>query len=84
MESAREQLLVKEKELTHAHDALAAERRRMPRMAIEKATSPTGKVRLLDVFEGRRQLVVYRFFFEPEWTAGPTVAAPGAPGSRTR
>ena len=66
--SAREQLLVKEKELTHAHDALAAERRRMPRMAIEKAyefVGPEGPVSLLGLFEGRRQLIVYRFFFEP-------------------
>ena len=66
--SAREELLVKEKELTHAHDALAAERRRMPRMAIEKDytfAGPDGPVSLLDLFEGRRQLIVYRFFFEP-------------------
>jgi predicted dithiol-disulfide oxidoreductase (DUF899 family) len=66
--SAREKLLVKEKELTHAHDALAAERRRMPRMAVEKAhefDGPEGHVSLLDLFEGRRQLIVYRFFFEP-------------------
>ena len=66
--SAREQLLVKEKELTHAHDALAAERRRMPRMAIEKAyefDGTEGPVSLLELFEGRRQLIVYRFFFEP-------------------
>jgi predicted dithiol-disulfide oxidoreductase (DUF899 family) len=66
--AAREKLLVKEKELTHAHDALAAERRRMPRMAIEKDytfAGPDGPVSLLDLFEGRRQLIVYRFFFEP-------------------
>jgi predicted dithiol-disulfide oxidoreductase (DUF899 family) len=67
-ESARERLLVKEKELTRARDALAAERRRMPRMAVEKDYSfegPAGPVSLLALFEGRRQLVVYRFFFEP-------------------
>ena len=65
---ARDKLLVKEKELTNARDALAAERRRMPRMAVEKEYAfdgPHGPASLLDLFEGRRQLVVYRFFFEP-------------------
>ena len=59
--AAREELLVKEKELTRAHDALAAERRRMPRMAVEKDymfEGPDGEVSLLDLFEGRRQLIV--------------------------
>jgi predicted dithiol-disulfide oxidoreductase (DUF899 family) len=67
-EAAHEERLVKEKELTHARDALAAERRRMPRMAVEKEyrfEGPDGSVSLLDLFEGRRQLIVYRFFFEP-------------------
>src|SRR5437763_17010346 len=67
-ETARQRLLVKEKELTRARDALAAERRRMPRMAVEKDyrfQGPKGTASLLDLFEGRRQLVVYRFFFEP-------------------
>ena len=67
-EAAREQLLVKEKALTRARDALAAERRRMPWMAVEKAYAfdgPRGKASLLDLFEGRRQLIVYRAFFEP-------------------
>jgi len=67
-ESARQELLVKEKELTRARDALAAERRRMPRMAVDKQYAfegPDGPASLLDLFEGRRQLVVYRFFFEP-------------------
>jgi predicted dithiol-disulfide oxidoreductase (DUF899 family) len=67
-EAARQKLLVKEKELTRARDALAAERRRMPRMAVEKNYTfegPNGKASLLDVFGGRRQLIVYRFFFEP-------------------
>ena len=66
--SAREELLVKEKELTRARDALAAERRRMPRMAVEKEyrfEGPAGPMSLLDLFEGRRQLILYRFFFEP-------------------
>jgi predicted dithiol-disulfide oxidoreductase (DUF899 family) len=67
-QAARERLLVKEKELTRARDALAAERRRMPRMAVEKSyrfDGPRGPVGLLDLFEGRRQLIIYRFFFEP-------------------
>ena len=66
-EAAREELLVKEKELTRARDALAAERRRMPRMAVEKDyrfEGPHGPASLLDLFEGRRQLIVYRFFYE--------------------
>ena len=66
--AAREELLVEEKELTHARDALAAKRRRMPRMAVENDYAfegPNGPASLLDLFEGRRQLIVYRFFFEP-------------------
>src|SRR5918993_3496796 len=64
--AAREELLVEEKQLTHARDALAAKRRRMPRMAVENAyefVGPNGPASLLDLFEGRRQLIVYRFFF---------------------
>jgi predicted dithiol-disulfide oxidoreductase (DUF899 family) len=66
--AAREKLLAKEKELTRARDALAAERRRMPWLAVEKEyefDGPDGKANLLDLFEGRRQLIVYRFFYEP-------------------
>src|ERR1700738_2638856 len=67
-EAARQQLLVKEKELTRARDALAAARRRMPWLAVEKEyqfDGPHGKASLLELFEGRRQLIVYRAFFEP-------------------
>lgn len=67
-EAARETLLVKEKTLTKARDALATERRRMPWLQVDKNYAfegPEGRVGLLDLFEGRRQLVVYRFFFEP-------------------
>lgn len=67
-ERAREELLVKEKDMTRARDALAAERRRMPRMALEKDyrfKEPDGPVGLLDLFEGRRQLLLYRAFCEP-------------------
>ena len=67
-EAAREKMLVKEKEMTRARDALAAERRRMPWMAVEKKyefDGPKGKASLADLFDGRRQLIVYRAFFEP-------------------
>jgi predicted dithiol-disulfide oxidoreductase (DUF899 family) len=67
-DAAREQLLAREKEVTRARDALAAERRRMPRMAVEKDyrfEGPNGPASLLDLFEGRPQLIVYRFFYEP-------------------
>src|SRR5437660_12329187 len=67
-EAARQQLLVKEKALTRSRDALAAERRRMPWMAVEKKyefDGPKGKVSLLDLLEGRSQLNGYRASFEP-------------------
>jgi predicted dithiol-disulfide oxidoreductase (DUF899 family) len=79
-EAAREKLLVKEKELTRARDALAAERRLMPRMAVEKGYAfegPDGSASLLDLFEGRRQLIVYRFFFEPGVAGWPDGGCPG-------
>jgi predicted dithiol-disulfide oxidoreductase (DUF899 family) len=73
-EEARQQLLVKEKQHTRARDALAAERRRMPMVAVEKAYSfegPEGKLSLVDLFDGRRQLIVYRFFFDPGMESYP-------------
>src|SRR5580692_8971711 len=79
-ESAREQLLVKEKALTRARDALAAERRRMPWLAVDKEyvfDGPAGKASLLDLFDGRRQLIVYRAFFEPGVYGWPDHACPG-------
>src|SRR5687767_7965584 len=79
-EAARRQLLVKEKALTRARDALAAERRRMPWLAVEKAyefMGPNGTASLLDLFEGRRQLVVYRAFFEPGVAGWPDHACRG-------
>ncbi|HEY3187841.1 MAG TPA: DUF899 domain-containing protein [Solirubrobacteraceae bacterium] len=69
---ARRRLLAREKEATRARDALAAERRRLPMVSFDKAyvfEGADGGVSLLDLFEGRRQLVVYHFMF-----------APGAPG----
>ncbi|MBV1703178.1 MAG: DUF899 family protein [Hyphomicrobiales bacterium] len=73
-------MLAKEKSLTRAHDALAAERRRMPWMAVEKPyefAGPNGKASLLDLFEGRRQLIVYRAFFEPGVYGWPDHACRG-------
>jgi predicted dithiol-disulfide oxidoreductase (DUF899 family) len=67
-EAARQRLLVKEKAVTRARDALAAERRWMPWVAVPKEYAfegPKGKASLLDLFDGRRQLIVYRAFFEP-------------------
>lgn len=64
-EVARAALLAREKEATRALDALAAERRRLPMVAVDDYAlqGRAGAVRLLDVFEGRRQLVVYHFMF---------------------
>ncbi|GAA1878869.1 DUF899 domain-containing protein [Pseudonocardia ailaonensis] len=79
-QAAREALLVKEKELTRARDALAAERRRMPMVAVEgdhRFVGPDGEVGLLDLFDGRRQLVLYRHFFEPGVGNWPHSGCPG-------
>jgi len=79
-EAARQQLLVKEKELTRARDALAAERRRMPWLTIEKDYTfdgPEGKASLVDLFDGRRQLIIYRAFFEPGVHGWPDHACVG-------
>ena len=73
-------MLVKEKELTRARDALAAARRRMPWLAVDKQyefDGPEGKASLLDLFAGRRQLIVYRAFFEPGVHGWPDHACPG-------
>ncbi len=78
--AARERMLVREKEVMHARDALAAERRRMPWMAVKtkyEFDGPTGRVSLLDLFEGRRQLIVYRAFFEPGVHGWPDHACRG-------
>jgi predicted dithiol-disulfide oxidoreductase (DUF899 family) len=79
-EAARQRLLVKEKELTRARDAMAAARRRMPWMAVEQAyefEGPPGKATLLDLFEGRQQLIVYRAFLEPGVHGWPDHACVG-------
>lgn len=79
-EGARERFLVKEKEATKVRDALNAERRRLPMVRIEKDyvfDGPDGKVRLIDLFEGRRQLIVYHFMFAPGVGGWPTAGCPG-------
>src|SRR6266542_4317672 len=72
-QAAREALLIEEKEATRARDELAAERRRLPMVRIDKDYAfdgPDGKTRLLDLFEGRRQLLLYHFMFGPNQGAG--------------
>jgi predicted dithiol-disulfide oxidoreductase (DUF899 family) len=79
-DAARQQLLVKEKELTRARDALAAERRRMPWLAVERDYAfdgSEGRASLVDLFAGRRQLIVYRAFFEPGVEGWPDHACQG-------
>ncbi len=79
-DAARQQLLVKEKEVFRARDALTAERRRMPWLAVDKPyefEGPRGRVSLLDLFHGRRQLIVYRAFFEPGVDGWPEHACRG-------
>src|SRR2546430_11095041 len=72
-QAARDALLAEEKEATKARDALAAKRRRLPMVGIDKDyvfDGPDGKASLLDLFEGRRQLLVYHFMFGPNQDAG--------------
>jgi predicted dithiol-disulfide oxidoreductase (DUF899 family) len=71
--AARKELLAKEKELTRRRDALNVERRELPMVEIEKDyvfEGPRGRATLLDLFEGRRQLVVGHFMFDPRWEEG--------------
>src|SRR5688572_9792115 len=76
---ARDQFLVKEKAATRAKDELNAERRRLPMVRIEKEyvfDGSNGKVRLLDIFEERRQLIIYHFMFAPGVEGWPTAGCP--------
>jgi predicted dithiol-disulfide oxidoreductase (DUF899 family) len=77
--AARKELLAREKELTRARDALNAERRALPMVRIDKEylfEGPTGKAGLLELFGGRRQLIVYHFMFDP---GAPPPGQSGAP-----
>jgi predicted dithiol-disulfide oxidoreductase (DUF899 family) len=79
--AARTALLEQEKALTRQRDALSAERRRLPMVEITKDyrfTGPQGEVGLLDLFEGRKQLVVSHFMFDPEWDDGCPSCSAGA------
>jgi predicted dithiol-disulfide oxidoreductase (DUF899 family) len=79
-QAAHEKLLVKEKAATRARDALAAERRRQPMVRIDKEyvfEGPDGEVSLLDLFAGRRQLILYHFMFAPGVEGWPTAGCPG-------
>jgi len=72
-EAAREALLVEEKALTRARDALAAKRRTMPAVVVEtdyKFSTERGEVGLADLFDGRRQLIVYHFMYAPGASVG--------------
>ena len=70
---ARRELLAKEKDLTRRRDLLNAERRSHPMVEIEKDyrfVSSSGPIQLIDMFEGRDQLLIYHFMFHPEWEEG--------------
>ena len=76
--AARKRLLTQEKELTQARDALSGDRRRLPMVEIEKEylfEGPEGAATLLDLFEGRRQLIVDHYMFDPDWDEGCTSCA---------
>lgn len=70
---ARKELLAKEKEFNRARDALSAERRQLPWVKVDKEyvfQDPRGRATLHDLFNGRRQLIVYHFMFDPSWEEG--------------
>jgi predicted dithiol-disulfide oxidoreductase (DUF899 family) len=72
-QTSLEAIRAKEKEATRARDALAAERRRLPMVRIDKEyvfDGPDRKTRLIDLFEGRRQLLLYHFMFGPNQDVG--------------
>ena len=86
--TARKDLLEQEKELQRRRDALSAERRRLPMVEIDKDyvfTGPGGEEKsLLELFEGRLQLILVHFMFDPSWdkgcpscTAGTDELSPG-------
>jgi predicted dithiol-disulfide oxidoreductase (DUF899 family) len=70
---ARAELLVKEKAATRARDRLNAARRQLPMVKMEKEylfEGPHGQMTLADLFDGRRQLIIYHFMFDPSWVDG--------------
>jgi predicted dithiol-disulfide oxidoreductase (DUF899 family) len=79
--TARKELLEKEKALTRRRDALNVERRKLPMVEVEKEyvfEGPNGEATLLDLFEGRRQLIVGHFMFDPRWDDGCPSCSAGA------
>ncbi|MGH3907959.1 MAG: DUF899 domain-containing protein [Pseudonocardiaceae bacterium] len=79
--AARKELLAEEKAMTRARDALNTKRRELPMVRIDKEyvfEGPDGKVGLLDLFDGRRQLIVSHFMFDPEWDEGCSSCSAGA------
>lgn len=69
----RKKLLAEERELTKHYDRVNSERRRLPMVKLEKGYSfdgPNGRLTLKDLFDGRRQLIVYHFMFDPSWEKG--------------
>ncbi|MGH2686131.1 MAG: DUF899 domain-containing protein [Actinomycetota bacterium] len=79
--AARRELLTKEKELTRRRDEVSADRRRLPMVKVEKSyvfDGPAGRATLLDLFEGRQQLVVGHFMFDPDWEDGCPSCTAGA------
>jgi predicted dithiol-disulfide oxidoreductase (DUF899 family) len=78
---ARKELLAQEKAMTRARDALNTKRRELPMVRIEKDylfEGPDGKASLLDLFDGRRQLIVSHFMFSPDWDEGCSSCSAGA------
>src|SRR5258708_13161383 len=74
-QTARKKILAKEKAMTRALSALAAERRRLPMVLIDKKyvfDGLNGKESLLDLFEGRRQLILYHFMYSPPASPSPS------------
>jgi predicted dithiol-disulfide oxidoreductase (DUF899 family) len=79
--AARTELLAREKELTRQRDALNADRRRLPMVEVTKPyvfKGPDGEARLTDLFEGRRQLILGHFMFDPDWEDGCPSCTAGA------
>jgi len=79
--AARIDLLAEEKAMTRARDALSTRRRELPMVRVEKDyrfEGPDGTVTLLDMFEGRRQLIVQHFMFDPSWEDGCPSCTAGA------
>src|SRR5262245_42407063 len=79
-QATRKTMLAKEKALTRKHDALAAERRRMPMVKIEKPyvfEGADGNASLLDLFDRRRQLILYHFMFAPGVDGWPEAGCAG-------